>query len=1342
MQRPIMTRRQPLADQDELTIFVRGIPQGWGTGEIFDLLQGLGATPTRIEFNAIELGHRPGVKVRLRSPPADVSWAREPCTIHLADGTVHHIQFQIQTPRDPFRHYSADGRRTYRDQITVPGAALSFGVLQTEETMLVMRSLTADGPDGQPQLVANLTKKHLEMRFQLERRPANGITSATKDEYSLKIPFVHIRRVDTRMDLEGRPCLIIQAEFPPMAYRKAANVRATHDPGSSLWDERQVWFRQVAIKLDPEKSAGVTQLLDDSSLVNIGRWLSYRFVAASHAACKQADLLCDALSDHNVQITTKGIETRSYQTAGLWDWRGGSHSTSRDGSSHSVLSALHQMSGKAVLPFELLYQLEVCLSHGLLHESTFSHDFALRLAALQPDRARRLLEIVADQKKRFQNPMDILKLQRQISLVPKKIPPHCTVVRSAVITPTTIYFNNPVVETSNRILRKYRQLEDRFLRVKFRDEAYRGRILPPDDDTAAEIFTRIKRTMANGIVVGDRHFEFLAFGNSQFRENGAYFFAPTVNVTAEKIRGLMGTFSNINVVAKYAARLGQSFSTTRATLNRVQIVNIPDIERNGFCFTDGVGKVSLFVVQMIAQEMGLPSSPTECPSVLQFRLAGCKGVLAIDPNIKGPVVHVRPSQNKFPAEHWGLEICRVSQFSTVVLNQQIILVLSALGVPDEVFLSRLRSMLSDLEVAMCNEKMALQLLCKSIDYNQTTITIASMIMDGFMTAQDPFLISCLRLWRSWSTKYLKEKARILVDQGAFVLGCVDETGILRGHSELNPAIGEELQRRDPSKLPEVFLQIPEFDKDNPSKRARYKVVEGICYVARNPSLHPGDVRVVKAVNVPTLHHLRDCVVFPQTGFRDVPGMCSGGDLDGDDFLVVWDQEMLPREWNHPPMDYTAPDPVVSDSPVTVDQITSFFVQHIRNDNLPRIATAHRYWADRLEEGVKHEKCLELASLHSRAVDYAKTGVPAEMPKHLRVRAWPHWAENAHVSRKNVYHSRKVLGRLYDEVERVAFAPAWNMPFDGRILSAFELNEQILLDASELKHQYDDAVRRIMAQHGIKSEFEVWTTFVMDHNDDTKDYKLAEVVGETLTALKQQFRDLAFEKTGTDVKTGDREKLAPFVVAMYTVTAREIAAANAECAQTTSVDGRKLPARSPTVQSMPLMSFPWLFQHELGRIAAGKILHGGLASVEVSTGRRRSMAPLTNQVQRKQSLDLLGDFDVLPPLEEIELPGMAVRPTDMTNGTQAMLPAGQLTGLGSQSLDMVEEGGRSKTSQRPDFGDGPTGTGYASQIVSAEAVEAVIVPELDEVEEELVELDLNARSSTMRALDRLAELVGT
>ncbi len=336
----------------------------------------------------------------------------------------------------------------------------------------------------------------------------------------------------------------------------------------------------------------------------------------------------------------------------------------------------------------------------------------------------------------------------------------------------------------------------------------------------------------------------------------------------------MGNFSHIKVVAKYAARLGQCFSTTRAIngLSKPDIIKIPDIEQNvdgaNYCFTDGVGKISPFLAQMIAAELGIRSNNP--PSAFQFRLGGCKGILAVWTDAKDREVHIRRSQQKFTAIYNGLEIIRCSHFSSATLNRQTITILSSLGVPDEVFLGMMTEQLANYQKAMSEDELAVSLLLRYIDDNQMTINIATMIRNGFMAERDPFVMSLLYLWRAWSIKLLKEKAKIIVENGAFLLGCIDETETLRGYTSPKVARGQQFTEDE---LPQVFLQVP--DKDEPN---RYQVIEGICLVGRNPSLHPGDLRVVQAVDVPALHHLRDVVVFPARGERDIPSMCSGGDL--------------------------------------------------------------------------------------------------------------------------------------------------------------------------------------------------------------------------------------------------------------------------------------------------------------------------------------------------------------------------------------------------------------------------------------------------------------------------------
>lgn len=219
-----------------------------------------------------------------------------------------------------------------------------------------------------------------------------------------------------------------------------------------------------------------------------------------------------------------------------------------------------------------------------------------------------------------------------------------------------------------------------------------------------------------------------------------------------------------------------------------------------------------------------------------------------------------------------------------------------------------------------------------------------------------------------------------------------------------------------------------------------------------------------------------------------------------------------------------------------------------------------------------------------AVDYVKTGEPAIMPSELHPRKWPHFMEKNHKPKEQIYVSHKVLGKLYDQVERIDFVPCFENPFDKRILEAYRLDDQLLEDAAAVKEQYDAAMRRIMAQHDIATEFEVWSTFVLHHANQSKDYKFHEEMGEISSALKDRFRQACYEKSGSKEFT----IMGPFVAAMYRVTADEMAYAIEECRQIKIVAGKEKRVRQMDAQSMPLMSFPWLFQSILGKIANGEI----------------------------------------------------------------------------------------------------------------------------------------------------------
>lgn len=187
--------------------------------------------------------------------------------------------------------------------------------------------------------------------------------------------------------------------------------------------------------------------------------------------------------------------------------------------------------------------------------------------------------------------------------------------------------------------------------------------------------------------------------------------------------------------------------------------------------------------------------------------------------------------------------------------------------------------------------------------------------------------------------------------------------------------------------------------------------------------------------------------------------------------------------------------------------------------------------------------------------------------------------NSFRAKAQIYKSTTILGQLYDRVPDCDFRPLLDMPFDRRVLDAYPGNRDYEAIMSEVKAEYDAALRRIMAQHEIATEFEVWTTWVMDHARVVNDYKIHEEIGRISAALKEQFMDICYEKAGGK----QFEVIAPWVVAMYTVTERE-------AKHTLDLLRNRLNKEElDEIESkdLPLISFPWLFHRELGKIARGK-----------------------------------------------------------------------------------------------------------------------------------------------------------
>lgn len=219
-----------------------------------------------------------------------------------------------------------------------------------------------------------------------------------------------------------------------------------------------------------------------------GRWTTYRWVfSQTRNNLNVFSKMRPALQDFNIEIVSlPELKYSGARKAELWslidlvDARGAA----------ADLRSLEKNLATVQLPFEVRYQLEVCISREIINEYNIDRDFVdtlEKLASADPSKARNILEYVAENYTRLHHPSTIFHNQEALAFSSMTdIPHYCAFSRKATVTPSTIYFSSPTVETTNRVLRHYSRenSEGLFLRVQFTDEKFevgscKGKVLLP-----------------------------------------------------------------------------------------------------------------------------------------------------------------------------------------------------------------------------------------------------------------------------------------------------------------------------------------------------------------------------------------------------------------------------------------------------------------------------------------------------------------------------------------------------------------------------------------------------------------------------------------------------------------------------------------------------------------------------------------------------------------------------------------------------------------------------------------------------------------------------------------------
>ncbi|KAL6185715.1 hypothetical protein ACLB2K_041842 [Fragaria x ananassa] len=791
-------------------------------------------------------------------------------------------------------------------------------------------------------------------------------------------------------------------------------------------------------------------------------------------------------------------------------------------SSNSALVPILAPPHGIALPYKILFKINSLVQHGCIPGQALDVNFynLVDPASVRIEYIESVLDKLFNSKECCYEPVRWLYKQYTMYKACKRIPQSPAIslgegfvhVHRVLITPTKVYFCGPEVNLSNRVLRNYPEDTDNFLRVSFVDEDLGKmssvdlcpRIHCEEEERRTRVYERILSVLRDGIVIGEKKFELLAFLGSQLRENSAWMFASRRGLTAQGIRDWMGDFSHIKNVSKYGARLGQSFSSSRETFSvgSDEIEAIPDveIERDGtkYCFSDGIGKISADFAERVARKCGKSSTP----SAFQIRFGGYKGVVAVDPTLSKKLA-LRKSMCKFKSLNTKLDVIAWTKYKPCFLNCQLITLLSTLGVRDHVFKKKQKQAIKNLEGILTDPRKAQEALGLMFPGEATNI-LKEMLM-CYKPNSEPFLSLMLQSLCASKLAELRTKTRIFVQKGRSLMGCLDETGTLE--------------------YGQVFVQCSHhaiFTGNNTTSTASQGnfTVEGKVVVVKNPCVHPGDVRVLMAVDVPALHHMVDCVVFPQKGKRPHPDECSGSDLDGDDYFVSWDHELIPPlQFN--PMNYTPAPTVELDHDVTIEEIAVSFTNYIVNDSLGIISNAHLVTSDIEPQKARSDKSVELAQLLSHAVDSPKTGVIVKLPPNLRVKAYPDFMEKTDES---TYKSKRVIGKLYRQVKNIelgSHSHSFNS-FTRDVARRFydpdmEVDgfEDYIEDAIRYKSEYDYKLGMLMDYYGIPTEAEILSGNITNVSKFFKKRKDLESINYAAKSLKKEARTWFMEKPTSD-----------------------------------------------------------------------------------------------------------------------------------------------------------------------------------------------------------------------------------
>ncbi|KAJ6583101.1 RNA dependent RNA polymerase-domain-containing protein [Mycena vulgaris] len=407
----------------------------------------------------------------------------------------------------------------------------------------------------------------------------------------------------------------------------------------------------------------------------------------------------------------------------------------------------------------------------------------------------------------------------------------------------------------------------RFMTVSFTRDSRDGHI-----KTWLEELTQ----QGKSITYQDDEYIFLGYTENNLKAGHLIFFREGDDFTVDELKENFGDLKavyNASGYGKYAARLGLSFSSTIATeeIEPVERILLEDLAADdGSLTSDGCGLIRDSYSSELSALLGISFDT----AVFQIRLGGIKGTLTRCPDdmfdelcgVLGKKIAYRRSMVKYNDGPHILEVQQVSKPpKSGRLNKQFIVLLLTLGIPISVFEELLQMQLDEIDKITTHREKALECVDGEVDAEGGGFyqELYEMLLAGH-DMNEPYLAALLRRFQKTSRDALRKKLNIPVKGSGYLFGVVDHCGVL--------------------KEGEVYINLPA--KGGPQV--------GPVAAMRNPAFDPNGVRVLEAVNKPELKHLTNCIVFAASGTHSEPDRMGGGDLDGDQYFVVFNPLLIPQ----------------------------------------------------------------------------------------------------------------------------------------------------------------------------------------------------------------------------------------------------------------------------------------------------------------------------------------------------------------------------------------------------------------------------------------------------------------